>query len=66
LYSKIDLKATCGDLYPKLSSGKRYYFQDTPVSMYGHTQEHSAYLYNTAYNQTPTAGIFSTIDWDLN
>ena len=66
LYSTIDLKAVCGDLYPKIQSNKKYYFQDVPVSIDGYIQEHSAYIYNDAYSQTPVADKHTAIDWSTN
>lgn len=66
LYSRIDLKAVCGDLYPKLTSNKKYYFQDTPASINGYVQENSAYLYNDAYSQTPITDKHVPIDWSLS
>lgn len=66
LYSRIDLKAVYGDLYPKLTSNKKYYFQDTPASINGYVQENSAYLYNDAYSQTPITDKHVPIDWSLS
>jgi hypothetical protein len=63
IYSKVDLRATSGDLYPYINDQKKYYFQDTPVSFNGYNQEHSAYLYNSAYHQTPIADKLVAIDW---
>jgi hypothetical protein len=48
--SSIDLKATYGDLYPKLSSSSKYYVQDKASAVSDrYTQVKDAYLYNTAY-----------------
>lgn len=63
LFSRIDLKAVYGDLYPYLTNSKKYYLQDVPVSFNGYNQEHSAYLYNPAYHQTPIADKLVPIDW---
>lgn len=63
IYSRIDLRATSGDLYPYINNQKKYYFQDTPVTFNGYNQEHSAYLYNPAYHQTPIADKLVAIDW---
>lgn len=63
VYSRVDLKGTYGDLYPYISNSKKYYLQDAPVSFNGYNQEHSAYLYNPAYNQTPIADKLVAIDW---
>jgi hypothetical protein len=54
--SAIDLKATYGDLYPNLTSAKKYYVQDKASAVSDRfTQAKDAYLYNTAYGSEPTA-----------
>lgn len=64
VYSKIDLKGTSGDLYPYINHNKKYYFQDKPVSFLDYSQQHSAYIYNTAYGQMPIADKLAAIDWN--
>lgn len=48
--SDINLKATYGDLYTRMDSIYRYWFQDRAGKIGKLTQEKDAYLYNTMYN----------------
>lgn len=61
LESNIDLSATYGDLYNRISAEKDYYIQDEPDSFDGYTQDDLAYLYNTAYGYEPDNIQYSAI-----
>jgi hypothetical protein len=57
--SDIDLTAQHGHTFSG-SGNKAYYIQDKPASFDGYSQTKEAYMYNTAYNQTPNVMTYST------
>ena len=57
--SDIDLTAQYGHTFSG-SDNKAYYIQDKPASFDGYSQEKEAYMYNTAYGQTPNVMTYST------
>lgn len=61
--SDIDLSATYGDLYSRLQGNKTFYFQDIEASFDGFTQAREAYLYNTAYSDSPDDIQYSSITY---
>ena len=56
--SDIDLTAQYGDTFSG-QGDKAYYIQDKPASFDGYSQTKEAYMYNTAYNQTPNIMTYS-------
>lgn len=57
--SDIDLTAQYGHTFSGQDS-KAYNIQDKPAQFDGYSQDHEAYMYNTAYGQTPNAMTYST------
>lgn len=56
--SDIDLTAQYGHTFSG-DGDKAYYIQDKPASFDGYSQTKEAYMYNTAYNQTPNIMTYS-------
>lgn len=57
----IDIQAQYGQLYG-VDNFLDYRIQDEPASFESYTQEHSAYLYNPAYNSTPDIVSWTTAE----